>query len=94
VAPLALLAWSWLTAASAVGFAAAVADKRRARRGQGRVPEAAFHALALAGGWPGELVGVALARHKTRKVRFLVPFVLAALANAALLAWAWGRLPA
>jgi uncharacterized membrane protein YsdA (DUF1294 family) len=91
---LALWAWSWLAAASAVGLAAAVADKRRARRGRGRVPEAAFHALALAGGWPGELLGFAVARHKTRKVRFLVPFVLAALANVALLAWAWGRLAA
>jgi uncharacterized membrane protein YsdA (DUF1294 family) len=72
-----------------VGFAAAVADKRRARRGAGRLPEAAFHALALVGGWPGELVGFALARHKTRKARFLVPFVLCSLVNAAVMALAW-----
>jgi uncharacterized membrane protein YsdA (DUF1294 family) len=91
-----LWAWSWLAAASLVGFVAVVADKRRARHGRGRVPEAAFHALALAGGWPGELLGFVVARHKTRKVRFLVPFILAAAANAAVLAWAWtwDRLPA
>jgi uncharacterized membrane protein YsdA (DUF1294 family) len=86
-------AWCWLAAASVVGFALAVADKRRARSGRGRVPEKAFHALALLGGWPGELVGFALARHKTRKPRFLVPFVLCSLVDAGLLAWAWDRLP-
>lgn len=87
-------AWTWLACAGLVGFLAAVADKRRARRGRHRVPELAFHALALLGGWPGELLGFAVARHKTRKPRFLAPFVLCALANAALLAWAWDRLPA
>ena len=86
--------WCWLAAASAVAFALALADKRRARRGAGRVPEAVFHALALLGGWPGALLGFALARHKTRKVRFLAPFILWSLANAALLAYAWGRFPA
>ena len=77
--------WAWLAAASLVGFAAAVADKRRARRGRSRVPEAAFHALALVGGWPGEAVGFLAVRHKTRKARFLVPFGLCAAANLALL---------
>lgn len=86
-------AWCWLAAASVAGLAAAVADKRRARRGRGRVPEAAFHALALLGGWPGELLGFALARHKTRKPRFLAPFLLCVLLNAAALAFAWDRLP-
>jgi uncharacterized membrane protein YsdA (DUF1294 family) len=86
-------AWCWLGAASLVGFAAAVADKRRARRGRGRVPELAFHALALLGGWPGELLAFLLVRHKTRKARFLAPFLLAVLVNAAVLAWAWDRLP-
>ncbi|HUR24497.1 MAG TPA: DUF1294 domain-containing protein [Candidatus Thermoplasmatota archaeon] len=85
-----LWAWAWLAAASVVGLAAAVADKRRARRGRGRVRELAFHALALLGGWPGELLGFALVRHKTRKLRFLLPFVLCSLANAALLVVAWG----
>jgi uncharacterized membrane protein YsdA (DUF1294 family) len=87
-------AWCWLAAASAVGFAVAVADKGRARRGAGRVPEAAFHALALLGGWPGEAIAFALVRHKTRKPRFLVPFWICAVANVAVLAWAWDRLPA
>jgi uncharacterized membrane protein YsdA (DUF1294 family) len=84
-----ILPLAWLASASLVGFASAVADKRRARRGKGRVPEAAFHALALLGGWPGELAAFLLVRHKTRKPRFLAAFALCALANAALLAWAF-----
>lgn len=83
----------WLASASLVGFASAVADKRRARRGKGRVPEAAFHALALLGGWPGEAAAFLLVRHKTRKARFLAVFLACSAANAALLAWwLWGRL--
>jgi uncharacterized membrane protein YsdA (DUF1294 family) len=86
-------AWSWLAAANLIGLAVAVVDKRRARRGQGRVPEAVFHALALLGGWPGEFLGFSLAHHKTRKVRFLAPFIACAALNAAFLALAWNRLP-
>lgn len=66
-----------------------MADKRRARRGRGRVPEAAFHALALLGGWPGALLGFLAVRHKTAKPRFLAPFLLCSIANAILLGWAW-----
>lgn len=80
---LALLAW--LAAASVVGLATVAADKRRARRGRGRVPEAALLALALLGGWPGELLAMLAVRHKTRKPAFLVPFFVCAAANAVLL---------
>lgn len=86
-------AWSWLAAATLVGFVAAVADKRRARRGGGRVPEAALLALALAGGWPGELLAFLAVRHKTRKIRFLAPFAICALANLVALAWLAGVRP-
>ncbi|MCA1811409.1 MAG: DUF1294 domain-containing protein, partial [Halobacteriales archaeon] len=64
----------------------AVLDKRRARRQGQRVPEAAFHLLALLCAWPGMLLAFLAVRHKTRKLRFQVPFVLAsALGTAALL---------
>jgi uncharacterized membrane protein YsdA (DUF1294 family) len=84
---------AWLAAASLVGLVAAVGDKRRARRGQGRVPEAALLALALLGGWPGELLAFLAVRHKTRKPRFLAPFLLCAVANAAAVAWFLGWWP-
>lgn len=53
------------------------------------MPEAALHAVALLGGWPGEVLAFTLVRHKTRKAAFLAPFVVCALANVGLLAWAW-----
>lgn len=80
---------AWLAAASALGAAAMAADKRRARRGRGRVPEAALLALALLGGWPGEALGMLVVRHKTRKPAFLVPFALCVAGDAALLWLAW-----
>jgi len=85
------LAWAWLGAASAVGAVAVAVDKRRARRGQGRIPERALLAMALLGGWPGEALAMLAVRHKTRKPRFLVPFAVCAAVNAAALAW-WARM--
>ncbi len=82
--------WAWLVAASLLGFVTVTMDKRLARRGAGRVPEAAFHALALLGGWPGELLAMLAVRHKTRKPAFLVPFALCAAANAVCVAWLLG----
>ncbi len=45
-------------------------DKGQARRHQGRIPELTLHLLALAGGWPGALLGQRWFRHKTRKWGF------------------------
>lgn len=76
---------------SLLGFAVAVHDKRQARRAGRRVRERSLLLLALAGGWPGLGLGFLLARHKTRKTRFLVPFLLFATLNGALLVLAWRR---
>lgn len=54
-------------------------DKRQARNGGTRVPEAVLHLVALLGGSPAALVGQELFRHKTRKLAFrlvLVPIFL------------------
>ena len=45
-------------------------DKHQAMAGKRRVPEAALHVMAAAGGTPGALAGQMLFRHKTRDVRF------------------------
>jgi uncharacterized membrane protein YsdA (DUF1294 family) len=72
-----------LAALNLVGFGLAALDKRRARRGGRRVPEAAFHLLAFLCAWPGMLAAFLALRHKTRKLRFQVPFVLASAAGTA-----------
>ena len=63
-------------------------DKRAARRGWRRIPEATLHLLALAGGTPAAFLAQRLLRHKTRKPRFQIAFwLIAALQLAALLGW-------
>ncbi len=76
-----------------VGYAMARSDKKvaRSRRGGARIPEKAFHAVALFGGGLGTGAAFLMHRHKTRKVAFLVPFILAALVGTALSA-AWAAL--
>ena len=55
---------------SGVTLLAYGSDKSQARRKGGRIPELTLHLLALAGGWPGALVGQRWFRHKTRKWGF------------------------
>jgi len=81
-----VLLWAWIGAASVVAFALALADKARARRGGRRVPERVLLGAALAGGSPGLLLGMLLARHKTRKPSFLLGFA-AVVALQGALAW-------
>ncbi|KAF2850775.1 DUF1294-domain-containing protein [Plenodomus tracheiphilus IPT5] len=49
-------------------------DKMQARNMNWRVKELTLHGLALAGGWPGALVGMHYFQHKTRKTAFQVLF--------------------
>ena len=62
-------------------------DKRRARTGGRRVPEATLHAVELLGGWPGALLARHLFRHKTAKASYRVVFWLCAGANLAAVGW-------
>ena len=48
------------------------ADKRRAKKGRWRVPEAVLILSAVVGGGVGALAGMYLFRHKTRKKKFTV----------------------
>ncbi len=84
-ATLATILLAWVGAASLVDFALAVADKSQARRGGARVRERTLLAWALAGGSPGLVLAMLLARHKTRKAAFLLPLggILVAQAAAA-----------
>ena len=63
---------TYLTLVNAVGFVLMLSDKRRARRGAWRIPEATLMTVALAGGSIGTIVGMYLVRHKTRHLKFTV----------------------
>ncbi len=80
--------WAYLAAINAAAFVAHATDKRAARRGKLRLPEALLHLLAAAGGSPGALAAMHLLRHKTRKVGFqLVTWGIVLLQTGGLLAW-------
>lgn len=68
---------SWLIGLGATTFAVYGWDKRRARSGGWRVPEAVLHTLALAGGVVGGWAGRLVFRHKTRKPAFTVVLTVA-----------------
>ena len=54
-------------------------DKRKARKGQWRVPESTLFILAIIGGSIGALLGMLAFRHKTKHRKFTIgiPLILA-----------------
>jgi len=76
---------SWLIGLGLTTFAVYGWDKARARSGGWRVPEAALHTLALAGGVAGAWAGRAVFRHKTRKREFTVVVTIATVVWVAIL---------
>ena len=62
-------------------------DKRRATRGNWRIPEATLHGIELLGGWPGAWIAQRVFRHKRRKTPYLIVFW--AIVGIHALAWAW-----
>jgi uncharacterized membrane protein YsdA (DUF1294 family)/cold shock CspA family protein len=69
--------------ASALTYAVYTSDKRAARRGGSRVPEAMLHLMSLAGGWPGALLAQQFLRHKTTKPGFRKVFIATGWLNVA-----------
>ena len=72
---------------SVLAFAVYGFDKRAARLGRRRVPEAHLHLLASLGGWPGALLAMRVFRHKLRKAGFVTITFAIAVAHGALIAW-------
>lgn len=66
---------------SLITFALYACDKSAAAAGQERISERTLQLLALAGGWPGALLGQRLLRHKTRKTAFQLLFWLCVAGN-------------
>ena len=81
-------------AASLFTFIAYGLDKRAARLGNRRTPEARLHLCELLCGWPGALAGQAVFRHKRQKASYMLVFwgivLLHVVAWAAYGAWRTG----
>ena len=80
----------YVTILAAMGLATFVAfwlDKRRAVRGDHRIPERTLHAMELLGGWAGAIAAMLLVRHKNRKASYWVVTALIAAVHVATAAW-------
>lgn len=80
---------AYLILINLVGFFSMGADKRKARRGKWRTPEATLFLIALLGGSLGSLAGMRAFHHKTKhnRFRFGVPAIFLLQAAAALYGW-------
>lgn len=83
---------AYLLAADVLAMLLMLSDKRRARRGDRRIPEAALFLAALLGGALGGTLGMFLFRHKTRHLAFRIGFPLLSLLQAGLCIWTTGVL--
>ena len=61
---------AWLALINAAGFLLMGADKRKAVRGDWRIPERTLLVTALLGGTPGVIAGMRAFRHKTKHWQF------------------------
>ena len=77
----------YLIIINAAGFLLMLADKRKARRGDWRIPEATLIGTAALGGSIGVLCGMYLVRHKTRHLKFILGVPLILFVQLALVVW-------
>ncbi|MHB8586215.1 MAG: DUF1294 domain-containing protein [Thermoplasmatota archaeon] len=80
----------WIALVTVVTFVAMGIDKSRARDGKRRIRERTLLTGAALGGSFGMLLGMAVFRHKTRKLSFILPFVLIVVAQG-IVAWLVAR---
>lgn len=64
-------------------------DKRKARKGQWRVPESTLFILAIIGGSIGALLGMLVFHHKTKHRKFTIGIPLILALQIALLVTLW-----
>ena len=77
----------WVVLWSVVAFICYGADKRKARKGRFRIPEAALLTLGVIGGAAGALIGMRAFRHKTKHWYFWAVNGLALLVHVVLIVW-------
>ena len=73
--------YAYLIGISIIAFLFYGYDKYQSMHSGFRIPEITLHAIALAGGTPGALLGQQVFRHKTSKPSFRLWFCLIALAQ-------------
>ncbi|RNF40875.1 DUF1294 domain-containing protein [Planococcus salinus] len=74
---------------SIMAFAMMKIDKRQAQRRGQRIPEKNLWAAALLGGGIGAYAGMMTFRHKTRRAKFRIGFLLLAAIDTALWVWSY-----
>ena len=77
----------YLAAINLVGFGSMGLDKRRAKRGKWRIPEARLFLYAILGGSVGSVAGMWIFHHKTRHWYFKYGMPLILVLQAALAIW-------
>jgi uncharacterized membrane protein YsdA (DUF1294 family) len=78
---------AWYAIFSLTTYVVYAIDKRAARKGRWRVPEAHLHLLALLGGWPGALIAQQTLRHKSVKRSFRFVCWITVMLNMVGLVW-------
>ena len=64
----------YLVTINIIGFLAMLIDKKKAKRGDWRIPEKTLFILTLLGGGIGTIAGMYTFRHKTKKLKFTIGF--------------------
>lgn len=69
---------AWLLVINLISFFTMGRDKRKARNGEWRTPEATLFLQAVIGGSVGSILGMTVFHHKTRKLKFRIgmPLIL------------------
>ena len=62
----------YLLAINVITFLTMLIDKKKAKKGRWRIKESTLLTLALLGGSIGEMLGMYVFRHKTKKPRFFI----------------------
>lgn len=77
----------YLVTANLVSFLFMGMDKRRAKKGEYRIPERTFWGIAIIGGATGAYLGMQQFRHKTKHRSFTIGMPLLIVLHIALLAY-------
>lgn len=79
--------WIYLISMTLIAFLFHGFDKFQARNNGKRIPEIVLHLLTLLGGTAGTFVGRIVFRHKTRKLKYRILFIMIIVLQAGLILW-------